>query len=627
MQKELKPGSWTSPLSARLLAESGNRNMWSQVVGDDLWWDETRPSESGRTLIVSRKDGDLLKSPWSASSHVHEYGGISWLAISRQGKTLLAFINKDDQRIYLTEPKGDPVPLTPAPPEGEVHRYIEMISVGEEIWCIRERHIAGEVTRDLVAITESEVRSLDSSSHFYSQPRVSHDGKYLLWICWEHPAMPWDGTEIKVAEISAGQLFNVRVLAGGLEESCLSPEWSSRNEIYYISDKSGWWNLWSVDLDAKKTHLITDESEWGGPLWQLGMRTLTVLPDDSVISIHGAVDNRKIVLVDPKTRECKNLSSELTDFKPSISAGNGKAYAFGGSGKIIQQLIEIDLATFALSSIVAATHPPIDSKYFPTPHEITAKRSDGRDVFAILHPAHHPNFSPSEKVPLIVVVHGGPTANHSATLDMEYAYFTSRGFSVVDVNYGGSTGYGRDYRNLLRGQWGVVDYEDVIAVVDTLIESGSVDPQKVLIRGGSAGGFTVLNALVHSKKFAAGATYYGVADVTALAADTHDFESRYLDSMIGRFPEDIDLYIERSPLTHAENLTSPLIIFQGLDDAVVPPSQSEAFRDICVAKGIKHRYISYEGEGHGFRQATSIISSIEAELTFYGEVLGFIPAL
>jgi len=606
--------------------------MWSQPMGDDLWWDEVRPSEAGRTLVVSRQHGDILKSPWSAKSQVHEYGGISWLGIVFQGQALLAFVNKADQRIYITEPMGEPQPLSPEPPAGQSHRYIDMIAVGDEIWCIREVHKEGRLERDLVALSLKRdgvgaMRSLEASSHFYAHPRLSADGRYLSWIAWEHPQMPWDGTELRVAEVSNGQLVNVRVLAGDVESSCLSPEWGPNNELYFICDKSGWWNLWQVDLKGKLTHLINEATEWGFPLWQLGMRALSVLPDGQVLSVHGAVDARKIVRVDPQTRATQDLTSELTDFKPSLSVSSSKAYAVGASSKVVSQLVEIDLLTWQVSKVVTSIDAPVDASYFPKPHEISAVRSDGRKVFAILHAAHHPDFEPSEKPPLMVVVHGGPTANSSATLSMKYAYFTSRGISVVDVNYGGSTGYGRHYRNLLRGQWGVVDCEDVLAVVESLIAQGVCAADKVVIRGGSAGGFTVLNALVHSKSFAAGASYYGVADCATLATDTHDFESRYLDTMIGAYPAEKDLYIARSPITHVNQLSSPLILFQGLDDKVVPPSQSEAFRDACAAKGLKHAYVAYEGEGHGFRQVSTIVSSLETELKFYGDVLGFEPQL
>lgn len=626
MKSQRKPGSWPSPLTAQMLASASNKNMWSQVVGDDLWWDEMRPSEEGRTLVVSRHHGDLLARPWNASTQVHEYGGLSWLGVARDGKNYLYFINKSDQKIYVTTGGDEPVVFSPVTPVDEIHRYAEMISVGDEIWCVREKHSPGEVTRDIVAIGDDSLRILDSASHFYSHLRLSKDSSTLSWVCWEHPQMPWDGTEIKVADIKDGSLVSSRVIAGGLEESCLSPEWGFNGELYYISDHSGWWNLWSIDSSGKKSQIIDDASEWGFPLWLLGFRAIQVLDDGRILSSRGPVDARTLVIVDPATGTCTDIDSQLTSFDPTISAGNGKAYAFGASASVISELTEIDLSTLKATTIFSSASP-IDPQFFSHPHQITAVRPDGRNVYAILHPANNPDFEPSEKTPLMVVVHGGPTAHASATLSMKYSYFTTRGIPVVDVNYGGSTGYGREYRNLLRGTWGVVDREDVIAVVDSLIANGTVDENKILIRGGSAGGFTVLNVLVNSDRFAAGASYYGVADCAALATDTHDFESRYLDSMIGKYPEEAELYLERSPLTHADRLNSPLIIFQGLDDKVVPPAQSEAFRDVCVSKGIKHEYHPFEGEGHGFRKASSIISSMESEMKFYGEVLGFTPEL
>ena len=627
MKIKKQAGTWPSPLSATLLAQAGSSMMWSQPIGHDLWWDEVRPSEGGRTLVVSGEHGDILKAPWSAKSQVHEYGGISWLGLLHNGKPMLAFVSKLDQRIYLTEPRGEPIAFSPEPPEGESHRYIDMIAVGEEIWCIREVHTAAGVQRDLVAVSQSGLRSLESASHFYAHPRLSPDGRHLAWIAWEHPQMPWDGTELRVADVLEGSLHNVRVLAGNAQTSCLSPEWGPHNELYFISDASGWWNLWQAGLNAPLKHLIEDQSEWGFPLWQLGMRALSVLADGQILSVHGPVDARKIVRVNPKTGQMQDLLCNLTDFKPSLSASGHKAYAVGSSAKVVSQLIEIDLPSWQVSKVLASIDAPIDATYFPEPHEIKVLRKAGREVFAILHAAQHPEFVPLEKPPLMVVVHGGPTANATASLSMKYAYFTSRGISVVDVNYGGSTGYGRHYRNLLRGQWGVVDCEDVLAVVDSLIAQGVCAPNKVVIRGSSAGGFTVLNALVNGHQFAAGASYYGVADCTTLASDTHDFESRYLDSMIGEYPAEKALYIERSPITHMSRLSSPLVIFQGLDDKVVPPSQSEALRDACVAKGLKHAYVAYEGEGHGFRQAATIVSSLETELKFYGEVLGFVPQI
>jgi dipeptidyl aminopeptidase/acylaminoacyl peptidase len=622
----MKPGSWPSPISASLLAVAGNRNKDVQVVGDDLWWDEMRPSESGRTLVVSQKHGDLIAAPWNASSGVHEYGGISWHGFIKNGSAHLAFANKADQRIYVAAIGGEPVAFSPEPPAGEDHRYIELNYVNGEIWCIREKHAAGKITRAIVALSEKGVRVLDSASQFYAHPRISRDGTLLAWVCWEHPQMPWDGTEIKVAKIVDGELQSAKVLAGNLEESCLNPEWGLNNDLFYISDKSGWWNLWSVTQDGTTRQVIDDKSEWGIPLWQLGMKTMVALDDGRILATHGPVDNQKLIVVDTATSKGIDIDCEFKDFVPSISQGNGKAYAFASSSTLMDTLIEIDLKSFQVKQIFSKPLP-VDAGYFSKPYQIEAKRADGRSVFGIFYPAKNPQCEASEKPPLLVMVHGGPTAHATASISLEHGYFTSRGIAVVEVNYGGSTGYGREYRNLLRQAWGIVDREDVIEIVDHLIKAGEVDGEKILIRGGSAGGFTVLNVLVNSDRFAAGASYYGVADCTALALETHDFESRYLDSMIGAYPAEADLYIERSPLTYSKNLTSPLIIFQGLDDKVVLPAQSEAFRDVCVEKGIKHEYHPFEGEGHGFRKASSIITAHESELKFFGEVLGFTPLL
>ena len=627
MSSKLKPGSWPSPLSASTLASASTKIAFTQVVQDDLWWDESRPHENGRKVVVSRKHGDILKAPFSAVSQAHEYGGLSWLGFQRDGETMLAFVNKQDQRIYVTSPKGDPVPWTSEAPVGEIHRYIEMIYVGDEIWCTRELHRNGKVERSLVAVSPGKVRELESSSHFYSSPRLSPDGKHLAWIAWEHPQMPWDGTELRVADIHDGVLSNTRALTGSIDESCLMPIWGSKSKLYFLSDKSGWWNLWSTDLQGECEQIIDDHSEWGTPLWMLGLQTISLLENGELLALHGVGDHSTLSIVDPIARTIKEIPTEYSSFYPFISSGDGHAYAVGSSHKVIQDLVDIDLKHACVKEVIVSTPLPIDERYCGAIRPITALRSDGRPVYAYLHPAHHPDYSPSEKTPLMVVVHGGPTSATTNSLRLEYSYFTTRGIAVVDIDYGGSTGYGREYRNLLRGQWGIVDREDVIAVVDSLVKSGSIDPEKVLIRGGSAGGFTVLNVLVNSDVFAAGASYYGVADCAALALETHDFESRYLDSMIGAYPQEADLYTERSPLTHADRLTSPLIIFQGLDDKIVLPAQSEAFRDVCVKKGIKHRYIAYEGEGHGFRKASSIIDAIESEMIFYGEVLGFSPTI
>ena len=617
------PGEWISPLTAPDISKAGVSAAWPQIVGEDIWWLESRPEEGGRKVVVSKSRGDLLPSPFSASHSVHEYGGRSYLGIPNGDSFILYFSNKKDQRIYRKLGEGEPTALTPE--TGSRDRYAELIKVGEEIWCIREQNSDTGCKRELVAISEQgSIRTLVSGHQFYMNPRISPDGRHLAWVSWEHPDMPWDGTELFVAEISNGEVKNKRVIAGNRKNPVLSPEWLDEKTIIYIDEESGWWNPWKVDLNGQRTQIVSEESEWGFPAWQLGYRAISILEDGQFVGIHGPVDARKLALVDPKTGTVKEFDSRFTHFSPTFSSDGRRLVAFGASSSEFQTLVEFDIKSLNEKEVIRPNPLPIAKGFAPEIKEITINGAT-RDVKVILHQANHPDHPNPGATPLLVQVHGGPTGNSSATVDLDYLYWTTRGFAIADINYGGSTGYGSKYRHLLDGKWGIVDYEDVITSVEYLIKIGIADPKRVFISGGSAGGFTVLNALIHSNLFVAGADHYGVAELTGLATDTHDFESRYLDSMIGPYPERKDLYDARSPLTHAEKLTTPLIIFQGLDDKVVPPSQSEAFRDVCVKKGLKHKYFAFEGEGHGFVKAESRITSLEEELAFFGEAGGFKP--
>ena len=617
------PGEWISPLTAPDISKAGVSAAWPQIVGEDIWWLESRPEEGGRKVVVSKSRGDLLPSPFSASHSVHEYGGRSYLGIPNGDSFILYFSNKKDQRIYRKLGEGEPTALTPE--TGSRDRYAELIKVGEEIWCIREQNSDTGCKRELVAISQQgSIRTLVSGHQFYMNPRISPDGRHLAWVSWEHPDMPWDGTELFVAEISNSEVKNKRVIAGNRKNPVLSPEWLDEKTIIYIDEESGWWNPWKVDLNGQRTQIVSEESEWGFPAWQLGYRAISILEDGQFVGIHGPVDARKLALVDPKTGTVKDFDSRFTHFSPTFSSDGRRLVAFGASSSEFQTLVEFDLKSLNEKEVIRPNPLPIAKGFAPEIKEITINGAT-RDVKVILHQANHPDHPNPGATPLLVQVHGGPTGNSSATVDLDYLYWTTRGFAIADINYGGSTGYGSKYRHLLDGKWGIVDYEDVITSVEYLIKIGIADPKRVFISGGSAGGFTVLNALIHSNLFVAGADHYGVAELTGLATDTHDFESRYLDSMIGPYPERKDLYDARSPLTHAEKLTTPLIIFQGLDDKVVPPSQSEAFRDVCVKKGLKHKYFAFEGEGHGFVKAESRITSLEEELAFFGEAGGFTP--
>lgn len=618
-----QPGEWVSPLTAADISKAGISASWPSIVGDDVWWLETRPEEKGRKVVVSKNRGDLLPAPFSASHSVHEYGGRSYLGVSTGNEFVLYFSNKSDQRIYRMTLSQTPVPITPD--TKGAHKYAEMILVGDEIWCVREIVEDHSCKRDLVAISKAgELRTLVSGHHFYMNPRVSPDGKHLIWVSWEHPLMPWDGTELFLAEIIDGEIKNKRVIAGNKSNPVLSPEWLDNETIIYIDEESGWWNPWSVDVHGKRKQIINERSEWGFPAWQLGYRAISILNEGKFIGVHGPVDARKMALVDPQNGTFKDFDTEFTHFSSTFASDGEGLVAFGASSSSFPTLVELDTETLKVKSVIRPNPLPIAKGFAPEIREVTIKGGE-RDVKVILHHATHPDHPNPGATPLLIQVHGGPTGNSSANVQLDYLYWTTRGFTIADVNYGGSTGYGSAYRHLLDGKWGIVDYEDVAASVKFLIETGVADPKRVFISGGSAGGFTVLNALIHSDLFVAGGDYYGVAELTGLATDTHDFESRYLDSMIGSFPQREDLYLERSPLTHAEKLTTPLIIFQGLEDKVVPPSQSEAFRDVCVKKGINHKYFAFEGEGHGFIKSESIITSLEEELKFFGQAGGFKP--
>jgi dipeptidyl aminopeptidase/acylaminoacyl peptidase len=621
----MQPGEWESPLHASDIAKAGVVPSWPSIVGDDIWWIETRPEEGGRRVIVSEKCGDIISAPWSASTMVHEYGGRSYLGIPTATGYTVYFLNKSDQRIYRASESEAPHPLTEE--SNRELRYAELILVNEELWCVREKVAGHSTTREIVAVNKSgSVRTLVSGHQFFAHLRLSPDGKHLSWVSWEHPNMPWDGTQLFISDIEDGQIINKRPIAGSDKNPVLSPEWADDSTLIYIDEESGWWNPWKVNLAGKRTHIIDETSEWGFPAWQLGYVGFALLRNGKFIALHGPVDRRQIALVDPSTKTLHNFTTEFTYFAPTFASDGERVIIFGANTSQSLTLMELDCDSLSTKRIIRANPLPIPAAFAPDVSEISIP-GKGRDVKVILHRPRHPEHVLNGPTPLLVQVHGGPTAHSSAVPKLDYLYWTTRGFTIADINYGGSTGYGSAYRHLLDGQWGIIDYEDVITTVEYLKENGIADSSKVFIEGGSAGGFTVLNALVHSDSFAAGADYYGVAELSMLATDTHDFESRYLDSMIGPYPARKDLYDQRSPLTHADNLNTPLIIFQGSEDKVVPPSQSQAFRDVCARKGITHKYFEFDGEGHGFVKVDSIITSLEESLIFFGEAGGFSPKL
>ncbi len=635
-------GSWTSPISAADLVASAHPVGGGRYVGDQVWWTEQRPAEAGRQSVrrlgADGQPEDVLPVPWNARTRVHEYGGSSWTATADGD---LVFTEFTDQRLYrLTPGAGQPQPLTPEGPVPVGLRYAEpqLSADGTEVWCIREAHQAdGSIHRDVCAVPldgsaaedPDRVRSVVSGSHFLANARVSPDGSKLAWIAWEHPQMPWDGTELRVADLGAdGTCGPWRTLIGSSTESVLQPEWADDDSLFAISDRSGWWNLYRVGLDdgAEPQPLCPRPEDFAGALWVLGLRWYTPLGDGRLLTMH-TVGQDRLGVLDPATGELTDLDLPGVSTIALNGLGAGRVLLTCGGARIGTGLRALDLATGELTDLRLNNDRLPSADYLPEARPMTFSGPGGRDVYAFVYPPSNPDFAApeGELPPYVAFVHGGPTSRVSPVVNLAIAYLTSRGIGVVDVNYGGSTAYGRVYRDRLRGEWGIVDVEDTVAAVRGLVDAGMADGDRLAIEGGSAGGWTVLSALTGTKVFACGVSYYGVAELVKFAHDTHDFESRYLDGLIGPLPEALPLYESRAPLSKVDQLSCPVLLLQGLDDPVVPPSQSEMFRDALVAKGIPHAYLAYAGESHGFRRAETQINAVESALSFYGQVFGFEP--
>jgi dipeptidyl aminopeptidase/acylaminoacyl peptidase len=665
-------GTWKSPISAADAAKGATAVSFPSIAGGEVWWQERRPSEDGRTTIVASAGPDappreLLPAPWNARTRVHEYGGKSYLAVpslSLAGGFDLVFANFADQRLYAAggavEAGIEPVPLTPA--EGGF-RFADMVlsPADQEIWCVRETvlpthdapppagfHLGGgmAVRREIVAVPldgsaatdPAAIRVLVTGAQFFAFPTPSPDGTRLAWINWNHPNMPWDGTELRVGSVSGGtvSVAGATLVMGGPEESVLAPEWRDDATLYAISDASGWWNLYEVPaVGGTPRPLHPLDEEFAGPLWQLGGRPFELLSDGRLLVAHGLGEFHLGVL-DPATGALTALDLpgyRTVDLELAVS-GTTVVVVAGGPRAPWSVLRGTADGGFEIVERQSAAGP--DPACLPDARLVQLSTGpNGSVVHAIAYAPANPGFTgpEGELPPYVVNVHGGPTSQSMPVLSMEKAFFTSRGIGVIDVNYGGSTGYGREYRNRLRGQWGIVDVADAYAAALGLAESGEADRARLGIRGGSAGGWTALAAvtsgpaLTGTRKavFAAATSYYGVSDLRPFATDTHDFESRYLDGLIGPLPEADPVYAERAPVGHVTELTCPVLLLQGLDDPIVPPSQSEAIAADLAAHGIRHAYIAFAGESHGFRKAESVIASLEAELAFYGEIFGFTP--
>jgi dipeptidyl aminopeptidase/acylaminoacyl peptidase len=645
-------GTWKSPISAADVAAAQVRLSFPDVAGDEVWWQEDRPAEGGRITVAARgTDGrtrDLLPVPWNVRTRVHEYGGKAYLPVPAPGGGFgLVFANFADQRLYLlTSPggPGEPMPLTPA---GRGFRFADMVLSpdGGEVWCVRETADGEGISRAIVAVPldgsaaadPAAIRVLVTGADFFAFPAPSPDGTTLAWISWNHPLMPWDGTELRVGPASGTTVADSTLVMGGPAESALAPLWRDETSLYAVSDISGWWNLYLVRPGAAPRPLCPREEEFAEPLWQLGMRSFAVLGDGRLAVLHGAGEMR-LSFLDPETGVLTDPGLPFRVFMSPLAASGTMIAAVAGGPQIPWSVIRIgpDGSAGILRQETAAAPDPA---YLPVPRQVQLSASpNGSVVHALVYPPSSPvaEGPAGELPPYIVWIHGGPTDNVQPILDIKKAYFTSRGIGIIDVNYGGSSGYGRAYRERLRGLWGIVDVADAMNAALALAESEQADRTRLGIRGGSAGGWTALAAVTsgltesgaaggHPPVFAAAVSYYGVADLRPLAATTHDFESRYLDGLIGPLPEAEAAYEARSPMGHVSRLTCPVLLLQGLDDPVVPPAQAEAIARDLAAHGIPHAYITFEGESHGFRRAETIIATLEAELAFYGQIMGFAP--
>lgn len=627
MSSTMPFGRWPSPISSSDAISGGIRFADAvQVESGDIYWVESRPDESGRSALVHRdakgQTRDVGPSNFDVRTRVHEYGGGAFAV--RDGVVFAARF--DDQRWYRIEPESTPVAFTPEPPAGGELRYADLtIGAGWAI-AVRETHhdSGAPPANDLVRLDlfgHDEPESIASGHDFYAAPRISPDGAHLAFLSWDHPNMPWDGTDLWVADIGPdGRIGTPQHVAGGREESVLQPEWSPDGVLHYVSDRTGWWNVYRRGRDGPEP-VVHGEADHAWEPWNFGYRRYTFLADGRIVSASaGATGDRLVVVAD---RVARDLEIPGSSVGPWLAASGTSIFFVASAYDRPSRLVRLDIDSGVVEEIRAPEQPAFSREYASTPEPIVFETPDG-PTHALYYPPAHPEISgpDDERPPLVVTIHGGPTSSIVAAMNTERLFWTSRGFGVVDVDYGGSTGHGRAYRNRLRGRWGEVDVRDCALAADHLAAAGRVDTGRIVIKGGSAGGFTVLMALALHDTFAAGAARYPVTDLTVLAEETHKFESRYLDSLIGPYPEARALYEARSPLTHADQIDAPVLLLQGLEDRVVPPSQPRAMCQALAERSIDVEYIEFPGEGHGFRSAEARTRALEAELSFFHRVLG-----
>ncbi len=623
-------GTWPSPITAARVA-AGVRPVGSpRIVGDRVLWLQNLPEEGGRTAVATHRDGAsciLTPAPFNARTRVHEYGGGAWTAA---GDTIW-FSNFADNLVYAQVGHAAPVAITAD--GAQRHADLELDATHARLVAVREQHAeesaGGEPRNTIVALNldGSGGATLVAGADFYAAARVSPEGRRLAWLSWNHPRMPWEGTELWLAAIADdGTLTHARCVAGSATESLCQPAWSPDGKLYVVSDCSGFWNLYRLEVGGL-VPVLPMEAEFGLPQWVFGQSSYGFSGPHEIVASYRQNAISKVLRIDVRSGAATPLPVPFEDIV-DLRAGPGFAVVEGGSPTASTCIARIALADGGVTVLASSLDDLPDPTLLSVPRTIDFPSANGRKAHAFHYPPHNAGFQapPGEQPPLIVMGHGGPTGMASNTFRLATQFWTSRGFAVLDVNYGGSTGFGRAYRQLLSGQWGIVDVEDCIAGARYLVDQGLADGERLAIRGGSAGGYTTLAALAFHDVFKAGASYYGVGDLRALDADTHKFESRYTTDLLAPLPERERLYAERSPIHSAHRLSCPVIFFQGLDDKVVPPAQSETMVAALRAQGIPVAYLAFEGEGHGFRKKETNQRAAEAELSFYAQVFGFEPA-
>ncbi len=664
-------GAWDSPVTTEMLTAGALRFEGIAVDGADVYWVESRPDEAGRCAAMRlTADGamtELTTPAHNARTRVHEYGGGA-LAVSNG---VAYFSNFADQRLYRRPVDGSEAPVAITPEIAVRYADATVDDARARLICVAEDHRrAGREAENLLVSVPTgggEPSPVHRGFDFYASPRLSPDGRQLAWVCWNHPNMPWDATELWVADVGAdGALTSPRRIAGGVpssssgtgnagstedaggledaggtggvgdvacvggtggEVSVLLPAWGPDGALYCVSDVSGWWNLHRWDGE-RLLPVLPMEAEFGLPPWLFGMSRYAVLDADRIVAHYGNADGTRLGIIDVATGHLREVATPFTTFGFFAAASRGRLLCVAAGAEAGSALVAIDPDSGEIETLRRGSEPGLDPSYVSRAEPIACPSAEDRTAHAYYYPPRNPAFRApdGERPPLLTFIHGGPTGGTDPGFRLAIQYWTTRGFAVVDVDYGGSTGYGTAYRRLLRGAWGVVDREDCEAAARYLVARDDVDPARLAIRGGSAGGYTTLCALAFGAVFTAGASYYGVSDAAALARDTHKFESRYLDALIGPWPERADLYEQRSPIHAVDRLSCPVIFLQGLEDAVVPPDQTERMADALRRKGIPVACLMFAGEQHGFRQAANIRRAAEAELYFYGRVFGFSPA-